>query len=439
MSRGSRIRDLSFRCSFLRHRHRNFILWFLLSFLALGGCGEDPGLSTSNQMSLSFEGCLRQVNEDGFGDSMNRYAWSMAVFNEELYVGTLNADYLRMLYGEFRSEGTEVWRFDGWEWEQVVDNGYGNITNTSTRNLRVYQGMLYAGTSNINEGCQAWRTADGTTWEQIMEGGFGAVENQSMRSMVEYNGLLYVGLKNKTCGGEIHAWDGNSWTQIVDGGITGPANTTIADLVPWRGLLYVFTWNVDGFEIYTYDGSSFDCIVGDGAPNPGGLDKPTNDGAMGVYVYNDRLYVGTADYYQGADLYRTDDGLNWVKLAHNGLNDPMQMYFWRMMEYRGDLYVGTFRKDHWLKTILDEPHLRGARLYRIDPDENIVELVGTNGLVMGGGFEDPQNYGIRTMNVFQDKLYIGTAQTFIWGARDGAEVWVLDPDAAGCDLQTSLP
>ena len=34
--------------------------------------------------------CLHQVNADGFGNALNRYAWSMKVFGPYLYVGTLN-------------------------------------------------------------------------------------------------------------------------------------------------------------------------------------------------------------------------------------------------------------------------------------------------------------------------------------------------------------
>lgn len=106
------------------------------------------------------------------------------------------------------------------------------------------------------------------------------------------------------------------------------------------------------------------------------------------------------------------------------------------MEYRGDLYVGTFVQAPWFDGIsgIEPPVEEGGRLYRIDSAENIVELVGPNGLLMGSGFDNPQNYGIRSMAVFQGKLYLGTAQTFIWGEREGAEVWELNPDASGCDL-----
>lgn len=121
-------------------------------------------------------------------------------------MGTLNADYQRVSEGLPRTGGTEVWRFEGRNWEQVVDNGFlGNTTNSSTRNLDVSQGMLYAATSNIELGCEVWRTANGTTWEPIMQGGFGKRPNQSIRGMTEYNGFLYVGTKNKEEGGEIHA------------------------------------------------------------------------------------------------------------------------------------------------------------------------------------------------------------------------------------------
>ena len=33
---------------------------------------------------------IQQINEDGFGTEANKYSFSMAVFNDSLYVGTLN-------------------------------------------------------------------------------------------------------------------------------------------------------------------------------------------------------------------------------------------------------------------------------------------------------------------------------------------------------------
>jgi hypothetical protein len=62
---------------------------------------------------------VRQLNEDGFGTDANKYAFSMAVFRDALYVGTLNIrGMLGMIHiatgttSRFATQGAEVWRYD---------------------------------------------------------------------------------------------------------------------------------------------------------------------------------------------------------------------------------------------------------------------------------------------------------------------------------------
>ncbi|MEI8229084.1 MAG: hypothetical protein WCH77_12605, partial [Planctomycetota bacterium] len=73
---------------------------------------------------------IRQINADGFGTASNKYAFSMAVFNGDLYVGTLSVDSMQGMLSFFwcRSavgvtEGAEIWRYgrDG-SWTRVVDD-----------------------------------------------------------------------------------------------------------------------------------------------------------------------------------------------------------------------------------------------------------------------------------------------------------------------------
>jgi hypothetical protein len=410
----------------IRMACRGTAVIFLLAMVLLGGCQRESP-------------CLRQVNNNGFGDFWNHYAWAMATFGPHLYVGTMNVE---LWAGQgvavaeadrVISKGTEIWRYDGESWEQVVDNGFkGAPENLGTRNLFVYDGMLYAGTVNYTEGCEMWRTGDGTSWEQVMQGGFGKQSTGSVRGMAEYGGLLYVGVENIREGGELYAWDGTSWTQIADRGIDNPLNISMADLVPWNDLLYVFTWNPLGFEAYSFDGIQFERLIGFGAPKPPGLGQLTNMAVLGTSVYRDRFYLGTANFLFGADLFRSDDGQEWEQLVDNGFDDPRQAYIWRMKPYRGDLYMGTWTEGH-----LPLPFREGGRLYRLDPEENIEELVGPGGLLMDAGFGDGQNYGIRTMTVFQEKLFLGTGQCFFCACRKGTEIWELDPDAPGCDLETT--
>lgn len=149
--------------------------------------------------ALSAQECdapFEQVSEDGFGDSNNRYAWSMAVFGDHLYVGTLN-----------RLAGAQIWRYDGSVWEQVVSGGLGSIENEGVRSLAVCRGAIYAGTDNLTEGAQLWRSADGVTWNVTADGGIGDPTVRSVRSLtcatfddVEY---LYFGTQDTDGGAKL--------------------------------------------------------------------------------------------------------------------------------------------------------------------------------------------------------------------------------------------
>ena len=419
----------------LRWGRTRFLLACLsVAFLTLAAC---PACSSDETVipddpEYTGPGCLRQVNENGFGETLNRYVWSLAVFKDWLYAGTKNEFYLRFFVGEPLGTGGEIWRYNGSLWQKVVDKGlHGNDDQRGVRGLIVYEDRLYAGTTGKYSGgdaCEIWRTSDGTTWNVFMEGGFGSPYNIAIRGVVVYKGVLYFGTRNPTEGAEIHAWNGSSWTLVADAGIGNPGNEAVSDMVVWNDTLYVLTWNKDGFEIYTYEGpgSSFDCIVGLGAPIEPGFGKPHNVGAMCAYVYNDRFYLGTGNYVTGTDLLRTDDGVTWTVLAEDGFGDPLQKYLWSMMEYKGDLYLGTYREPEWIG--LDQ--IPGGTVYRMDKAENLVQIVGTNGLLMGEGFDNPHNWGIRSMALYHDKLFMGTAQNYLWDVfATGAQVWELNRSA----------
>ncbi len=59
----------------------------LAAALALPLAIAPPALAQQEGGLISH---LEQVNEDGFGNHNNRYAWSMKSFGDHLFVGTLN-------------------------------------------------------------------------------------------------------------------------------------------------------------------------------------------------------------------------------------------------------------------------------------------------------------------------------------------------------------
>lgn len=126
-----------------------------------------------------------QVNEDGFGDAQNVYAWAMYSFNGLLYVTTLDLDGTQDASTGITGAGS-VYRYDGTTWETISEDGLGNADNDGFRCLNQYDGFLYAGSLNDSTGAELYRTADGVNWELVVSGGFGNATNAAIRDLVTF-------------------------------------------------------------------------------------------------------------------------------------------------------------------------------------------------------------------------------------------------------------
>ena len=121
---------------------------------------------------------------DGFGNTMNKYVWSMVVTNDnKLWIGTGNGQvYIPFVYkGEKKNryftthtDGCEIWCYDGTSWLPVIKNeiglrpnGLGDSANLGARSMIEYpehSGNLVVGTFKLfnsipekgREGCELW-------------------------------------------------------------------------------------------------------------------------------------------------------------------------------------------------------------------------------------------------------------------------------------------
>lgn len=270
-------------------------------------------------------------------------------------------------------------RSGGWQLSNPV--GFGDSTNRVIFEMAEFNGHLYAGTGN-NEGCQIWRTdAKGRPpyrWEKIIERGAGRGSlNQCVVSMIVFKGSLYIG------------------TGIQNGGYDhvnkiGPAGAEI------------FRINVDG---------SWDLCVGDSRHTLDG-DKVSLSG----------LPAGFGNFFSG--------------------------YLWRMAVHDGWLYAGTME---WSVTMRYTDFSNRPALIRKVFDgvgaENIVRQQGGFDLwrtsdgenwipVSKRGFENPYNYGVRTMVSTPHGFFVGTANPFgpnVGHRRDGQ--WRYEPNPrGGCEV-----
>lgn len=340
---------------------------------------------------------VQQINEDGFGNKDNKYAWGMTVFNDELYVGTLNTEGFELLnYFDDISIGTvdgcEVYRYDGsgTSWTQVAEEGVGNINNIGIRNMKTLKGCIYAVTMNISDGMEVLRSCDGTTWEQVATGGFGSRANHSGRGLIEYNGYIYVGSMNYMTGVEIwRSKDGNQWENAMAGGFGSKRNSWISRFVEFDGYMYVGTMNLRGMELYrTQDGIHYDLVF------DRGLGRTSDWMAMTMYVFKNQLFIGTTNFLRGFSIYKSTDGLEFERVLESGYTSRSNAYIWSMQEYNGRLYAGTcFDQLVWF-----------GQFQLLSTEDGYTWNLETD-----DGYGSNNNYGIRNMTVFNDQLIMGTA------------------------------
>lgn len=201
---------------------------------------------------LRYDGVsFTQVNEDGFGNPANTGATSMCVYNGYLYVGTSQPDY---------GHGCEIWRTKAEgeppysDWQRVGKPGMGNSKNTAASSMAVY-GSLYIGTKNKTEGAQVW-SYDGSNWRKVNKNGFGDARTLGASSMCVLGQYLYVGTERSSGGLRIWRFDGSSWTSACIDGFGDKNNVKASSMTVYNNKLYVGTMNSkNGCEIWRTGGA----------------------------------------------------------------------------------------------------------------------------------------------------------------------------------------
>ncbi|WP_093966566.1 NAD-dependent epimerase/dehydratase family protein [Actibacterium lipolyticum] len=237
-------------------------------------------------------------------------------------------------------------------WEVAGDLGFGDSKNNGIFMMTVANNQLYAGTFNNYEGYQVWTTppcGDGPLqWRKVIDKGAhrGPLSEIAM-GMVEFNGALYVGssiqnggydrtnLVGPAAGEVIRIWPDDSWDLLVgmpretpDGmkyplsGI-GPGFDNIFSGYTWRmcvhdGWLYVTTFDWSVFLQYAHRPS------------------PTAKKLVDAVSFEQMAEVGS-----GFEMWRTKDGVNWMPVTINGMNNPYNYGGRTMVSTPKGLAVGT--------------------------------------------------------------------------------------------------
>jgi len=220
-------------------------------------------------------------------------------------------------------------------WAQINTNGFGNTNNFSAFSMAVYDNQLYAGTWNNPDGCQVWRRDGSGTgdWTQINTNGFGSANNRGAHSMAVYNDCLYVGTANNGAGFEVWQYDGASWTQVADDGLGDSANSWASSMIVHDNKLYLGTsWQAG---VFTYDGSTWTQV------NVNGFGDSDNQAIRSLAVYDGKVYAGVYNTTDYANLYRYDGPTtsDWTLVASNGFGSNF-IEFRSLAAYDGKLFIG---------------------------------------------------------------------------------------------------
>jgi hypothetical protein len=236
---------------------------------------------------------------------------NMAVFNNRIYVATSNAD------------GVQVWRTNGTEpaineWTKVVGDGFGDPANKYSLAIGVFKDHLYvSGTKKlplawlIPMGCDVVRIDRHDNWELIVGG----------------NPLI-------PCG---ESKSGESKKRAkIGSGFNNPFNVYAWQIQEYQGKLLISTFD---------DSSNMEVILTTLLTNRVALAKLIGEQATELLI---EVYKAVVEllreirYPIGFDLYLSDDGVNFNPVFLNGLDNP-DNYGGRILfpDRQRTLYIGT--------------------------------------------------------------------------------------------------
>jgi hypothetical protein len=373
---------------------------------------------------------FKQDATGGFGNANNDNALSMVEYDGRLYVGS----------GSLLAS-CEVWSYDGVTWSSLVGNtpgsllpaGFGSPNNSFAWSMAVYGGELVVGTGNIN-GCEVW-SYNGVLWTQLAGGlpgspigpGFGSATNPDAYAMAVYDGNLYVGTRNGFTGCEVWSFNGTSWTQVVGQSPpgtpgTGPgfgnaANESIESLAAFGSDLYAGTRNLNGCEVWDFNGSTWTQLVGTqpGAISGSGFGNAANISCKSLAAYAGELYAGTDNGFAGCEVWSLGV-TGWTQVVGQsppgtpgtgpGFGDAANLTAQTLIVFSGHLYAGTRYGGG------------GCEVWRYDGSSWVMLVGGAGATPNSAGFGNANNDTAWSAAVYDLGLYWGTLNTV-----SGCEVW----------------
>lgn len=337
-----------------------------------------------------------KVNTNGFGDTDNQSSFPMIIFHDDLYLGTWNDEgsEIRMISEETHSD-----------WKQVNINGFGAPENSHSISMEVFDDNLYVAVLNDGGG-EVWFTGDGTSWNQLNIDGFG-LNHMRVRAMSTFsshgsNQHLYMATDNEEGAQTWMTSNGMDWLLMDENGFDDANNTSVYCMAVFNNDLYLGTANQQsGTQIWKTKGG-----ITWVQANTSGFGTSSNLASYSMGTFKNYLYVGTVNHLTGTQVWRTSDGNNWHQSNIDGFGDPENSCSYCMTVFNDSLYMGTGNS--------------AARVWRTE-DGIIWEQANDD------GFGNTDNKRIHSLAVFDGDLYAGT------GNRKGTEIWRCNLSEVGGD------
>ncbi len=303
----------------------------------------------------SFDGRrFEQIFEPGLGDPTVTTIRSIVSFKGKLFIAPTGTTKDR-ISGNVPDRLVVLVNRDisNSDWELACEPFFGDRTNLGVFCMTVYNGYLYAGTGNNEEGFQIWKTdAEGFPpykWKKVFShGGFRGKENQGVVSMTQFKGRLYVGSgiiggydREKNVGPaspELFRLDPDDFWELIIG---EPRITPEGLKVPLSGLGAGFNsptvgyfWSLCEHEgclyLGTYDITSWLPYIR--------LDNWPRRIRQAVEQYGIEEILET---WAGFDLWRSWDGVRWFPVSRNGFGNSYNYGVRTMASSPFGLFIGA--------------------------------------------------------------------------------------------------
>jgi len=324
------------------------------------------------------------IVNNGFGDKNNVYAWAIKEYKDYIYIGTLNSRGCQIYRSKTGNSGT---------WKKVSIDGFSkNKKLTGIRNLIVYKNLLWAVAGSWDHGAQVWVTNGEKTdnnklcWKKASEKGFGKGRNiPTIRSVCVYKDKLYIGTRSKDIP-RIYRYNGpkdfenidyKKWDCINEDWKQNPGHNPYLKLA---GQMIVFKPQYK--KEYLYVGVYIDAI-------PliyQFFEKPSFKNLLNIF----RLALLRCEIWRY-------DCKKWEKVSKNGFGKSNSMALCSQV-LDGALYYGTH-------------NFFGAEIWKTSDGVNWEQVVRR-------GFRIPFNFGFWGMQIYDNKIVIGTMNSFF-----GTQIW----------------